>query len=320
MRKNEIRKFVVWMVLVIALIYFSIASDKFMQVSNILAIVRHAVFLGIISCGLTFVMITGLIDISIGSAVGIVGLIISLSILKGWNGLVGIFIIPIIASISISLFNSFVITKLKIPSLIVTLAMLISLRGIKLVIYPGADIVLKKDDLPKMLSFISRDYLWGIPISVYVLILIIILGIVILNKTLFGRKVFAVGVNEYVAFLNGIKPDRVKILVFVILGFCIYISSFILVGRIGGYSTNFGQNTEIEAILAVVVGGTNFAGGSGSIIGSIGGVLLVSTILNGLVLMKTPYEWHKVIIGIIFILIIAMDRFINRRTENDLSM
>jgi ribose transport system permease protein len=320
MRKIEIRKFVVWAILGIVLIYFSIASDKFLQVSNLIAIMRHAVFLSIISCGLTFVMITGLIDISIGSAVGIVGLVISLSILKGWNGLVGIFIIPIIASIGISLFNSIVITKLKIPSLIVTLAMLISLRGIKLVMYPGADIVLKKDNLPGLLSFISRDYFLGIPISVYVLVLIIILGVVVLNKTLFGRKVFAVGVNEHVAFLHGIKPDNIKIFVFVILGFCVYISSFILVGRIGGYSTNFGQETEIEAILAVVVGGTNFTGGSGSIMGSIGGVLLVSTILNGLVLMRIPYEWHKVTIGIIFIMIVALDRLINRGTEIDLSV
>jgi ribose transport system permease protein len=310
MRKIEIRKFVVWAILGIVLIYFSIASDKFLQVSNLIAIMRHAVFLSIISCGLTFVMITGLIDISIGSAVGIVGLVISLSILKGWNGLVGIFIIPIIASIGISLFNSIVITKLKIPSL----------RGIKLVMYPGADIVLKKDNLPGLLSFISRDYFLGIPISVYVLVLIIILGVVVLNKTLFGRKVFAVGVNEHVAFLHGIKPDNIKIFVFVILGFCVYISSFILVGRIGGYSTNFGQETEIEAILAVVVGGTNFTGGSGSIMGSIGGVLLVSTILNGLVLMRIPYEWHKVTIGIIFIMIVALDRLINRGTEIDLSV
>ncbi len=315
MEKKNIQSYIIWLIFVIIVIYFSIASDKFLQISNFISIVRDAMFLGIIACGLTFVMITGLIDLSIGSAVGMVGLTISMMVTKGWSGLIGIFIIPTLVSLSISLFNSFVITKLKMPPLILTLAMMIALKGIRRVIYGSHDILLR--DMPKMISFISRDFIWGIPVSVYIFILIIILSSLILHKTPFGRNVFVVGANEHAAFLNGISPTKIRISAFLILGFFVYISSFILVGRIGGYSISMGENYEMVAILAVVVGGTSLLGGRGSIIGGIGGVLVMSTLSNGLVLTRVPYPWQKVILGIIFILVVALDKFYNKKKEYD---
>lgn len=315
MGKKNIQSYIIWIIFVIICIYFSIASDKFLQIPNFISILRAALFLGIIACGLTFVMITGLIDLSIGSAVGMVGLTICMMVTKGWGGLIGIFIIPILVSLSISLFNSFVITKLKMPPLILTLAMMIALKGIRRVIYGSHDILLK--DMPKMISFISRDFIWGIPVSVYIFILIIILSSLILHKTPFGRNVFVVGANEHVAFLNGISPTKIRISAFLILGFFVYISSFILVGRIGGYSITMGEDYEMVAILAVVVGGTSLLGGRGSIIGGIGGVLVMSTLSNGLVLTRVPYPWQKVILGIIFILVVALDKFYNKKKEYD---
>ena len=311
-KKNIKRSYIVWIILIIIIIFFSIASDNFFQISNFVSILRDALSLGILACGITFIMVSGLIDLSIGASVGMIVLTISLSVMRG-GGLIGIFIIPLLISLSISLVNAVMIVKLKMPALIVTLAMLMVLKGIRMVIMGAHDISIS--DMPKIINFVSRSYVWGIPVSVYIFVLIIIVSSIILYKTPFGRKLFIVGANEKSAFLAGINTTAIRIFAFIILSVYIYICSFILVGRLEGYSITVGDNYEMIVLLAVVVGGTSFFGGQGSVIGSVGGVLLMSTLLNGLVLIRVAYEWQSVVLGIIFIFIIVLDRFYNKKKE-----
>lgn len=314
--KKNFQSYLVWVIFIIMFIFFSIASDKFLQISNFISILRNALIYGILACGMTFVLISGLVDLSIGSSVGFVGLIITILTLRGWGGIFGIIIIPLLVCFSISLANAIMIVRFKMPALIVTLAMLMVLKGIKLVIQIKSYTVLR--DMPKILDFINNGYIWRIPISICIFIFLIILSNIILYKTPFGRKVIIVGANDHAAFLMGINPNTIKILTFLLLSIYVYFCSIILVGRIGGYSYTMGEDYEMVVLLAVIVGGTSFYGGRGSIIGSIGGVMVMSTLLDGLVLLKISYEWQKVILGIIFIFIIIIDRLYNRKNMYDL--
>jgi len=303
----------VWIALIAFCIGFSIASDKFFQISNLVAIFRDASILGIISCGLTFVIISGEVDLSVGSLLGIVGLAMSLLMLKGWEGFGSILIvlIPMCVGVGVCFFNSILITKLRIPALIATLAMMMSLKGVKLVIFGGQDILIYS--LPHWLHYISKEFVGPIPVSVLLFIGIIILASIILYKIPFGRRVYAVGADSHVAYLMGINTSRVKTITFAFLGFLVFLSSSLVTGRVGGYSISIGQDYEMKVLLAVVVGGTPLAGGRGTIIGSIGGVLLMATLANGFVLSGVPYSSQRVVLGLIFISVVALDSYYRRR-------
>lgn len=309
-----IQKYVIWIALVGFWLFFSVVSDKFFQTSNFIAIFRDASVLGIIACGLTLVMIAGGIDLSVGSLVGISGLVVSLLILQGWQGFLGVFLLSIAVCMGIGFVNGIMITKVKIPALIATLAMMMVLRGVKCIVYGGQEICLKLP-LPAWLHFISRKSVESVPISVLIFISVSILSSIILYKTPFGRRVYAVGADSHVAYLMGINPSRVRIITYVFLGALVWLSSSIAVGRIGGYSFTLGDGYEMRAILAVVMGGTAFAGGRGTIKGSIAGVLLMATLNNGLTLIKVPYAWQIVILGIMFILVVGLDSYYHRYRE-----
>ena len=313
-KRGIIQRFIVWMALFGFWIFFSIASDKFFQVSNFIAILRDAAILGIISCGLTVVIISGGIDLSIGSLAGISGLVASALILKGWNGFLVVFIFSMAVCLVIGYINGIMINIVKIPALIATLAMMMILKGVKLVSYGSQDMFLSAI-LPSWLYFMSKQFIGPVPVSIFFFAAVCILTGIILYKTPFGRKVYAVGADDTVAYLMGIKPSRVRILTYLFLSALVWLSSTLAVGRIGGYSFSLGQNYEMRAILAVIMGGTAFTGGRGTIEGSIAGVILVATLNNGLTLMRIPYAWQAVILGMIFILVVGVDSYYHRYEE-----
>ena len=306
-----IQRFIVWMALFGCWIFFSIASDKFFQVSNFIAILRDAAILGIISCGLTVVIISGGIDLSIGSLAGISGLAASALILKGLDGFFIVFIVSMAVCLAIGFINGIVINVVKIPALIATLAMMMILKGVKLVSYGSQDMFISTI-MPSWLYFMSKQFMGPVPISIFFFIGVCTLTSIILYKTPFGRKVYAVGADDAVAYLTGIKPQRVRIFTYVYLAALVWLASTLAVGRIGGYSYSLGQNYEMRAILAVIMGGTAFTGGRGTIEGSIAGVILVATLNNGLTLMRIPYAWQAVILGMIFILVVGLDSYYHR--------
>lgn len=311
--KKFIQRYTIFVALAGFCLFFSIASENFFQTRNLIAIVRSATTLGIISCGMTLVIIAGGIDLSVGALVGMIGFIIAKLILQGVGSFFSLFLIAICVGIAVGFTNGIIITQLKISPLIVTLAIMMCLDGLKLVIYGGQDILIHS--VPPCLSYISRGFVGPVPISVFLFISVIILSSVILYKTVFGRKIYAVGVDSHIAYLMGINPSRVRIITYVFLGILVYLSSLILVGRIGGYSIMLGQDYAMDAILAVVVGGTSLSGGRGTIEGSIGGVLLVATLRNGLTLIAVPYSFQIVILGIIFISVVTLDSYYHRLRE-----
>lgn len=309
--KGKINEYAIYIVLILLFLFFSIASPSFINANNLINVVRQISMLGIASVGMTFALLVGGIDLSIGSQMSMVAVICSIMMTKGnVNPWLSSIICIILTSI-VGFFNGIIISKIKMPPLIVTLSTMIIIEGIAFIISKGIPIF----GFPQGFSILGQGYLGIIPIPVIIMIIILIIGAVILNKTYIGRYFYSIGGNEEASRLSGISVDKIKCLAYTLSGLFAGIAGVILLSRTNSGQPTMGKGFEFDVLTAVVLGGVSVNGGVGKISNVISGILIIGVLNNGLVLMGMNTYVQSVVKGVVLLIAVAFD-FIQRNKKN----
>lgn len=290
--------------LLLICVLLAFMTDSFLTVRNISNIMRQITVNVILACGMTMIIIIGGIDLSVGSVIAISGCLCCGLITN--NGVPSYLAIPIsiAAGTLVGVFNGFVVSRTNIPPFIVTLAMMNIGRGFAR-IYTNSTTILVEDELFTFLG--SGKILGGIPIHFVYMIIVIIISAFILNRTKLGRNIYAVGDNKQAAVYSGIKAKRVTLTVFVIMGIFASCAGILSSARTFSAQFNVGEGTEMDAISAVVLGGTSMTGGVGHLSGTIIGCLVIGVLNNGMNLMGIDSSWQYVVKGLVVLTAVFVD-------------
>ncbi len=302
-----LRYLVLVALIAIAATGFSIANENFYSFVNIGILLRSISVLFLLSMGMTFVMLTGGIDLSVGSNVAFAGGIGVIALTMTGSPTIG-FLAALLAGMSIGLVNGVFIGRLKLSAFMVTLATYALARGLALVIY-DADSINVSDPVFLWLGGTS----WGnLPVVIPFVAIVFVALSILLYRTTFGRDVYAAGANFNTAFVLGRRPARTVVWVYVLSGFLAGLSAIITVGRVSSGQPWAGLYLEFDAITAVILGGTSLFGGRGRLLGTILGVLLYGIIVNGLVLTGTNPYLQSLIKGMILLGVVLLDTYSQR--------
>jgi ribose/xylose/arabinose/galactoside ABC-type transport system permease subunit len=293
----------VYVGLVVICILLSFVSPFFLTVTNLMNIVLQAAPVSIIAAGLTVVLINGEIDLSLGSLIGMTGSVAAILIIKeGYPIIIGI-IAGLLSGIIAGLLNGVVTVIFRIPSFIVTLAMLGIAQGTGFLLTNGRPV----HGFPPLYSVIGQGSIGPVPVPAIIALGIYISIHFILTRTRFGIEVYAAGGGRRAAEMAGIRVNRVIIAAFALSGACGGIAGIVLSSRLDAGDGNFGASNLLDAVAATVVGGTSLMGGAGSVMGTLGGVLIISVIRNGLVLLDVQAFWQQVAVGVIIVLAVVIN-------------
>ena len=306
------------MLLILAFFVGSMLSPYFLDVNFLLGNTSVYIEIGIMALGLTFVIISGNIDLSVASTLALVASMLGVLYFNVHVPMVVSIVLAMIFGIGLGLFNGLLITRVKLPSLTVTLGTLALYRGV-------ANILLGDESLPRMafrdkvgypewLIGIDRIYVPGtaIPMPLVIfLVLAVVLGLV-LHRTTFGRAVYAIGTNETAARYSGIAVDRIKLLIFSLSALLASIAAMIMVSRLGVSRYDHARGWELDAITAVVLGGTSISGGRGSIVGTVLAFLLIVVLRTGMGVANVKAESQLTVIGIMLILAVVVSNLVGR--------
>ncbi|HEY4544631.1 MAG TPA: ribose ABC transporter permease, partial [Tissierellaceae bacterium] len=281
MNKEKLNRIRPLIGLIIFSVLISFASPRFLTKSNLLNVFRQTSINAIIAAGMTFVILTGGIDLSVGSILGFSGAIAAGLLAGGVNIFFAIVAALIIGAVA-GMFNGIIITKGKVQPFIATLAMMILLRGATLVYTSGRPIPVPAATTSPIFRKIGAGYIAGIPIPIFIMAIIFLVCYLVLTQSKFGRHLYAVGGNEKAAKLSGINTDRIKVLAYTISGILASVAGLIVTSRLSSAQPTAGDGYELDAIAAVVLGGTSLVGGQGSILGTIIGALIIGILNNAL--------------------------------------
>jgi len=298
------------LVLLLIGIILSFSTPVFFTSENLLNILKQVTLVTIVACGQTFVLTSGGIDLSVGSILGLSSIIMSWFLVQGVP-VPAAMIICLLFGTTLGLCNGFMITRLSLPPFIITLGMQSIARGFVLVITKGYPIMVASP----LIIALGQGNIGILPIMIFFLPVTIIVTHWIYNYQVFGNRVKAIGGNETASRLSGINVRRVKVLTYALCGFLCGLAGLIITGRLNSGNPNAGNNFDMDSIAAVIVGGTALSGGSGTIIGTVLGALLMGVIRNGLVLLNVNMYWQTVASGVIIILGCSLDRFSRKKGE-----
>jgi ribose transport system permease protein len=304
--------FWVLIAVIIACVYLSFATDSFATSKNLFNITRNVTFTAIVALGMTIVIISGGIDLSVGSVLCLCSMILAVVMHAGFNIYIGISA-AIITSLIIGGFNGVLIAYLGMPPFVVTLGMLSIARSLAMVASNNTVVYQFGPDHDKLLALGGGAWLFGIANPVlYMIVLALITGFV-LRWTRFGRYVFAIGGNEHAATLTGVPVRKIKVAVYMISGLSAGIAGIIETGWLGAVTTNIGNGMELQVIAAAVIGGANLAGGIGTAFGALIGAALIEIIRNSLGLLGINAFWQGTFIGGAILVAVLFDRIRNFR-------
>lgn len=291
--------------LVLIMLFFSLNTKNFLSQRNLLNVALQTSVAVLLAVAETFVIITGGIDLSVGSMSAASGMIVAVALNKGMPAPAAI-IAGILVGVLCGAFNGFTVTVLGIVPFIATLGSNSIMRGLIYVILNG--IPLSASSAGTSFTWIGQGKLWGwLPYPVLFMVVIAIIAVIILAKSKFGRTIFAIGSNEGAAFLSGIKVKMTKFKVYLLCGFLSSIAGIILTSRVASASPTAGQGDETFAIAAAVIGGASLSGGKGNMAGTIIGAFMIGILNNGLNLIGLSSFWQQVAIGCVIILAVFLD-------------
>lgn len=294
--------YIAFAILIIAL---AAASPAFLTYTNIINILRQISVIGIMAIGMTFVIATGGIDLSVGAILALVGVISTSMVAEGSDTPL---VVAVLAGLGVGLlcgiFSGIFIAKLGVPEFIATLATMTIARGLCYVYTDGRPITGFRNDY----KVIGGGSVGVAPIPVLIFLVVIVIGIILLNFSKFGRQVLAVGGNEKAAIVSGINAARIKFICYALSGVASAIAGIVLSSRTQTGQPAAGDGNELDAITAVVIGGASLSGGSGSIIGTVVGMLIIGVMTNGLDLLNVSSYYQQVIKGIIILIAVLSDR------------
>lgn len=313
--KLSSQTFWVFLAVLAACVFLSFATDAFATPKNLYNITRNVTFVAIIALGTTMVIITGGIDLSVGSVLCLCSMVLAVTMNAGYSIEVGIFA-ALATALIVGAFNGILIAYLGFPPFVVTLGMLSIARSLAMVTSGNTVVFEFGPDHDKLLALGGGAWLFGIANPViYMVVLALITGF-ILKWTRFGRYLFAIGGNEHAAILTGVPVRPIKVAVYMVSALSAGIAGIIQTGWLGAVTTNIGSGMELQVIAAAVIGGANLAGGVGTAIGAIIGAALIEVIRNSLGLLGINAFWQGVFIGGAILLAVLFDRIRNLRQRD----
>ena len=305
--RARLQQFLAFGGLIVIFAFFSIVGDNFFNYGNITNILFSTVVIGLLALGTTFVIITGGIDLSIGTGMALCAVMSGVFIVNLGVPLPLGVLGAILFGGLIGLVNGFSVAVLKLPPFIATLAMMLVAQGLALVVSHSAPIYFS--DSPAYIDLSIGSIIPGanFPNAVLVLAFAAVIAGVVLNRTVMGRYTYSIGSNEEATALSGIDVRRWKIVIYTVAGLFTGLAGVMISARLGSAQPATGMGYELQAIAAVVIGGTSLTGGKGSIVGTVIGALIISVLNNGLQIMSIPQEWQNVILGIVILLAVYAD-------------
>ncbi len=305
--RGSIQQLLAFASLIAILIFFSIASPYFFTPSNLIGILMAATVTGILALGTTFVIVSGGIDLSIGTGMILCGVMTGVFITYwGWPVWAGVLGAVLFGGL-VGFINGFNVSVLGIPPFIATLGMMLVASGLSLVISGTHPIYFKQH--PDFQLLMNYSVLPGtrFPLGVLIFIVLVIVSAVVLAKTIVGRYAFSIGSNEMATALSGVNVVKWKITIYTMAGLFVGVAGVLAASRLSSAQPVGGQGLELEAIAAVVIGGTSLQGGKGSIVGTVVGSLIVAVLTNGLRVTEVPQEWQSVVVGCVILVAVYVD-------------
>jgi ribose/xylose/arabinose/galactoside ABC-type transport system permease subunit len=304
---GNIQKSFLLLALVAVFIVMGILEPRFLSLANMINIARQISIDQVIAVGMTFCMVTGGFDLSVGS-VGVMSGCLSAIVMLATNSVTLGILAGLAGGGSAGLLNGLSISKLKVNPLVTTLGMMVAARGVALIM-TGGDVII---GLPSEFNFIGVGFVAGVPFPIIVALVVTLVGHLILSRTEFGLNCYAVGGNPNAANLAGLRNDRIINITYTVQGLLAAMGGIVLMARVVSAQPALMHDTALYVIAAVVVGGTRLGGGVGTIGGTVLGVILIGALFNGLNIIGVGYEWQQVVIGLIIVGAVAVDNFSRR--------
>ena len=300
---NQINIYRSVLILLVICVFATILSPSFLSVTNLFNVFKQITVAGIVGCGMTFVILTGGIDLSVGSILGLSGVLASGVLASTGNTAVAV-AVSLIVGIACGAVNGFFVSVCGIPPFISTLGMMTLLRGVILVYTKGSPIPIKSDAY----KFFGKGSIAGIPVPVIILIIVFLLAHYILTQTSYGRSVYAVGGNREAARLSGIRVKTSEFLVYTLNGLMCGMAGLILTARLGSAQSTSGTGIEMDAIAAVILGGTSLSGGVGFVLPTVVGAMIMGIIDNILTLMNVNPHATNIVKGAVILIAVLVDK------------
>ncbi|MDR1898844.1 MAG: ABC transporter permease [Treponema sp.] len=301
---GKLRNQAVWIMLAGLVLIFSLFVPNFASSGNFITILRQVSNIGILAVGMTFVLIAGGIDLSIGAMIPLTGVAAAFFMVNYALPPTAAILLALCIGLFVGLVNGVFITYTRMPPLIMTLGMGYACRGLAFIITDGYPVY----GLPPSVRIIGQGYILKVvPVCVLIMILIIAIGAIIMNKTHLGRQFYAIGGNEEAARLSGINVTRIRIVAYAICGLLASVSGVVMMSRINSGQPLSGVNMEMDALIACVVGGVSVMGGEGKATGMIGGMLVMGVLANALAVAGTSDYFQQVVKGGVLAIVVAVD-------------
>lgn len=312
-----LQRYGIFIALVVMCLTLAVISENFLSTRNILNVLRQTSINGILAIGMTFVILTRGIDLSVGSVVAFAGLVAGSLATTAATGMVGNGPYPALLAIAAGLgvgmacgaVSGVIVSRFHVPAFVATLGMLSAARGMALIYSGGRPI----PSLTEEFRWIGTGDIWGIPVPIFLLLGTFAVAQFVLTQTRFGRHVYAVGGNPHAAKVSGLPVRRIRFAVYVIAGALAGLAGMILAARTGSALPQAGIAYELDAIAAVVIGGTSLAGGVGRVTGTLIGALLIGVMNNGLDLMGVESYYQQVIKGVLIVAAVMLDQSKNKQ-------
>ena len=300
---NQINIYRSVLILLVICVFATILSPSFLSVTNLFNVFKQITVAGIVGCGMTFVILTGGIDLSVGSILGLSGVLAS-GVLASTGNTAAAVAVSLIVGVACGAVNGFFVSVCGIPPFISTLGMMTLLRGVILVYTKGSPIPIKVDSY----KFFGKGSNAGIPVPVIILIVVFLLAHYILTQTTYGRSVYAVGGNREAARLSGIRVKTSEFLVYTLNGLMCGMAGLILTARLGSAQSTSGTGIEMDAIAAVILGGTSLSGGVGFVLPTVVGAMIMGIIDNILTLMNVNPHATNIVKGAVILIAVLVDK------------
>ncbi len=306
-----LERFAALIVLVLVCATFSVASPGFLGASNVFDVLRQVALTGVVAIGETFVILTGGIDLSVGSLIALTGVVAASFEARGTNVWLTIFLVPLLGLL-IGLAMGTIVTRARVPAFVVTLGGLEALRGLTL-LYTNGSPITPPNGFSAVFTFLGQGFLGPIPFPVVVFLAMTLIAYAVLRNSRFGRYVYAIGGNAEAARLSGLPVKSITSATYAISGLCAGIGGLLLTSRLNSGDPTTATGSELTAIAAVVIGGTSLFGGIGGVIGTLIGAMLIGVITNGLLLMNVSAYLQPVVIGAIIVFAVFIDQLAKGR-------
>jgi ribose/xylose/arabinose/galactoside ABC-type transport system permease subunit len=303
---QRIAEYVIVVAIVVESIVFAIIAPQFLSVPNLVNVALSIAITGILSVGMTAVILTGGIDLSVGSVAALSGVVAAMLASQNTNA-TGVILGAVVAlSIGalVGLVNGVMVAQFRVPPFVTTLAMLTICRGLAFIVTGGRSI----GNLPASFGFLGRNLVLGVPVPVLLMAAVFVAGWFVLKHMKLGRYIYAVGGNREAAFLAGVSIKRTTLLVYIFNGLLVGLAGLVLASRLGAGVPNAGLQYELDVIAAVVVGGTSLNGGRGSVVGTFWGAVFIGILNNGLNLAGIDPYIQKIALGVVILLAVLADQ------------